>query len=415
MDESFLNDLRKALNNLYDLNHLRSSPLCKWFRLDNPFDAPIRLQHILEDAIGDLKPLHTKPHASHARETYELLSLRYLQQFSQKEVADQIGVSLSHMNRIQQKALEDLTAYLWKKYAFTEKSPLPEAGVDPLPGESMTAGSSGSPANPAADMAWMAVPSKEKSAVLEKHIQEVVDMLNPLLMKYPVELLVQPTPGSTEVLVYPAALRQILLMIITSMAQILSAGRIQLITHSDKTGAILELHGVGSTAGLSPLTEDLKTNLEIAHSLVHLSGGVLDFQFKGIEVNGILRLPVRASIPVLVVDDSRDALELLERFTLDTPYRVIAIDDPQQAVLLADKNHVQAIFLDIMMPRVDGWELLQKLRNHPATSGVPVVICSIMRQEELAAALGASAFLRKPVNQEALLALLDRLCGAQPA
>ncbi len=115
MDQTFIPELRKALNNMYDLNYLRGSPLNKWFGLDNPFDSPLRLQQILEDAIGELKLRIKKSPSTHAREIYELLSLRYLQQFSQKEVADQLSISVSHMNRIQQKALEDLAAYLWIK------------------------------------------------------------------------------------------------------------------------------------------------------------------------------------------------------------------------------------------------------------------------------------------------------------
>ena len=81
----------------------------------------------MEDAIGELKLRIKKSPSTHAREIYELLSLRYLQQFSQKEVADQLSISVSHMNRIQQKALEDLAAYLWIKYTLQEKKPAGDA------------------------------------------------------------------------------------------------------------------------------------------------------------------------------------------------------------------------------------------------------------------------------------------------
>jgi CheY-like chemotaxis protein len=66
------------------------------------------------------------------------------------------------------------------------------------------------------------------------------------------------------------------------------------------------------------------------------------------------------------------------------------------------------IVLDVMLPDVDGWELLGRLRAHPGTQDVPVIVHTILPQEQLARALGADAFLRKPVGREALLALLDR-------
>jgi CheY-like chemotaxis protein len=66
------------------------------------------------------------------------------------------------------------------------------------------------------------------------------------------------------------------------------------------------------------------------------------------------------------------------------------------------------IILDVMMPDIDGWEILGRLRSHPSTSAIPVVVCTILAQEELALSLGASGFLLKPITRQALLEELDR-------
>ena len=69
-----------------------------------------------------------------------------------------------------------------------------------------------------------------------------------------------------------------------------------------------------------------------------------------------------------------------------------------------------------MLPDIDGWDMLGRLRAHPKTSDKPVVVCTIMPQEQLALALGAAAFLQKPVSRETLLAELDRLtCQTEKA
>jgi CheY-like chemotaxis protein len=64
-----------------------------------------------------------------------------------------------------------------------------------------------------------------------------------------------------------------------------------------------------------------------------------------------------------------------------------------------------------MMPRVDGWELLARLRQHPITAEIPVIICSVLADEELAHSLGATAVVRKPVTKQAFLTALDRAIG----
>jgi CheY-like chemotaxis protein len=61
-----------------------------------------------------------------------------------------------------------------------------------------------------------------------------------------------------------------------------------------------------------------------------------------------------------------------------------------------------------MLPGIDGWELLGRLREHPQIGTAPIIVCTILPQEEFALTLGAAEFLRKPVSREALLSALDQ-------
>ncbi len=67
-----------------------------------------------------------------------------------------------------------------------------------------------------------------------------------------------------------------------------------------------------------------------------------------------------------------------------------------------------------MMPGVDGWEILARLRQHPLTGNLPVIVCTILPERELALALGAAGFLPKPVTRQALLGALRRAAGEEP-
>ena len=64
--------------------------------------------------------------------------------------------------------------------------------------------------------------------------------------------------------------------------------------------------------------------------------------------------------------------------------------------------------LDILLPDVDGWELLSQLHSSPSTRPIPVIICSIVRENELASCLGAVQYLPKPVHRQDFIRALDR-------
>ena len=115
------------------------------------------------------------------------------------------------------------------------------------------------------------------------------------------------------------------------------------------------------------------------------------------------------SIPVLVVDDNQEMIDLLSRFTQGTRFRVFGLQDPEQAIHQALAVDAKIVVLDVMMPKIDGWELLGRFRRHPDTMHLPVIILSILTQRELALSLGAKALVLKPVKQETFLSTLDQI------
>jgi len=67
-----------------------------------------------------------------------------------------------------------------------------------------------------------------------------------------------------------------------------------------------------------------------------------------------------------------------------------------------------------MLPDVDGWELLTHLHQHPATRHIPVLVCTVVHAEELARALGAAAYLAKPVRRAEFIEALRQLRPQAP-
>ena len=119
-------------------------------------------------------------------------------------------------------------------------------------------------------------------------------------------------------------------------------------------------------------------------------------------------VPAIEQLAVLCIDDNADTLQLYKRYLAGGRYLFAGLRDPQEALAVAGSLAPRIIVLDVMLPGVDGWELLGRLRAHPRTRDVPIIICSILPQRQLALALGAAGFLQKPLTQEALLQALDR-------
>ena len=119
------------------------------------------------------------------------------------------------------------------------------------------------------------------------------------------------------------------------------------------------------------------------------------------------------STTVLVIDDDPSVRDLLTRFLLKEGYRVLVAPDGEVGLQVARRERPDAITLDVMMPRLDGWEVLKRLKSTPETANIPVVMCSIVDNTGLGFALGASDYLTKPIDRRALTTALAPFRGSE--
>ena len=117
-------------------------------------------------------------------------------------------------------------------------------------------------------------------------------------------------------------------------------------------------------------------------------------------------------LPVVVlVDDDRASLDLMSAYLDDAPVRVMRATDGVAALELIRAVPPAAVVLDIKLPRLDGWHVLGELKASPATVAIPVVIASVVDDRHRGLALGASAYLLKPVSRDDLLDALGSVGG----
>ena len=102
---------------------------------------------------------------------------------------------------------------------------------------------------------------------------------------------------------------------------------------------------------------------------------------------------------VLVVDDEREIRDLLKEFLTDEAYEVILASNGKEAIELAEREHPDAILLDVKMPEIDGIKVCQRLKEEPSTQFIPIiVITGYVDNKILAIEAGADDFVHKPIN-----------------
>lgn len=111
---------------------------------------------------------------------------------------------------------------------------------------------------------------------------------------------------------------------------------------------------------------------------------------------------------VLVVDDEPAACELLASYLSPEGYATSSAHSGVEALDLARRLRPSCVTLDVLMPSGSGWETLHELRRHPETQDIPIIVVSVVDKRRLGMALGASDYLIKPIEREALLRAVER-------
>ena len=109
---------------------------------------------------------------------------------------------------------------------------------------------------------------------------------------------------------------------------------------------------------------------------------------------------------VLVVDDNQQNLELLQAYLEDMDCETIPANDGPQALDIIADNPPDLILLDIMMPKMSGFEVCKRLKNDPKTSDIPIIMVTALNEFgdiERGLDSGTDDFLSKPVNKLELL------------
>ena len=411
--KSFIRELRRALNYLYDPSVLRNSPLAELLGVHDRETAASALQRILTGAIQSLEPDNAVPRGSSSWRVYHVLRYRYAEQFTQAEVAIDLGMSERQLRREQRAALDVLADYLWSHYDLSPRAHL----LQPRSSQANEALSeSETLPSREQELDWLEKSFPIETANVGEIIESVLTTVRPLTQAAGVHVestVPDDLPHST---VHLTATRQAFVNVITAAIRYVSRGRIAIEAEALPREIRVRIHARKRLGVSAPSRGDANESLELAQQLLRLSGGSAEItsDADGKETFiATITLPIAEQVKVLIIDDNVDTLQLFQRYLSGSRYRFIGVSDPEEVLAAAERLTPQIIVLDVMLPEIDGWVLLGRLREHPKTRDVSIIVCTIMLQEQLALALGADGFICKPVSRTAFLSALDEQLEAQ--
>jgi len=384
----FENLVKDALTNMFDYAALETHPL---------LDAGIRpssehkgsrsdyLKSVLLECINSLKPGDIDfDFFSIEWRSYVILSQRYLENISSPELAKKLLLGERQIRRSQKKAIRAVALILWDRI-HTQK--------DMLSDETETNG----------------FVINRELINLNQVVQSIIDLFQNNLISESVAVNLDPSQVSLTVNSDRIILRQIIIRIFNLLLKKTDCHQIQLNMEQHGEDVNLLFNLPGATFKM----DQFLTFLHSEENQINQWLNELNIQLEGFSSLQGFRLLVRfigqEKKLILVVDDQEPALKMYERYLSRTSYKVYGLSKATKVLYKAIELNPALILLDIMMPKLDGWEVLQSLRLNEKTKHIPIIVCSAWGEPELAKSLGANYFLRKPIVQKELLNILESL------
>lgn len=396
----FEQQVREALAHLYDPNFQPAELLCMTLGCDQQ-DKFYAVKRALHAAIEALKPVPDTPPGARSRRLYDLLRYRYIQALTQDETAARLGITPRHLRREQQEAVHALANLLWAQRASHQ------AATEPLPTSRLVSREDADPAlefrsQVRAELAALQNSAPGVVADVAEVIQSVCKVGDVLTTRHNVRLQVGMIPPNMKVTIHPSALRQILVTAIEKLTQHMATGEIQI--NTQPVGSDIELNVTAT-----PFKSMRRLDSAFIQEILSMQGGAFTIAENDEQLTLCVRVPVASRALILVVDDNHDLVHFYRRYVASTRYEILHAPDGQSVFDLAERHVPDVIVLDIMLPDADGWELLTRLREHVVTASTPIIICSVVRREELALALHATLYLAKPVRRQQFIQALEQV------
>lgn len=388
--DEFTEQVRQVLERLFDLPYLYQHPLAATWRTSDDETAgshAAALRQAVQAAIEALNPGDSTPFRAPQARLYQLLHLHFMEGLSVQESAHELAISERQAYRDLRRGVETVALSLWYQRESASGKPARATDLSSIDAEVERLDVRLSQV----DLGQCLVRSARSVERLGQTRNVTLDFVSPA--------------SPVQVWSYAAAVQQILTSVVSLVVQRAESGRVQVtaVRQGEAVAVVFRFQYDGEIGRLldhlSPAAGTLAGRLGWQMAERHLAGGDAE-----------LALQISMIGPnVLVIDDNEELLELVARYLSDHTVSVTTAASSEEGLRLARSTRPDAIILDVMMPGMDGWEALQTFKTWPETADIPIVVCSVFHDPELAYSLGASVVLAKPVRRGEVLAALHEL------
>lgn len=290
---------------------------------------------------------------------------------------------------------------------------------------------------------------------LQELIAGVINTAMGLIKEKPIKLSLKMPPDLPHVHADHTRVRQIMLNLLQNAAKFTKEGQINvtaevILDQPDSPEILISVSdtGIGIAEGdLEKLFQPFSRvngsltrkitgaglGLSISRKLVEMQGGRIGVESKlGEGSRFFFTLPVAVDTAlnqdhaggatnnrkvILAIDEDEKTLALYQRHLHPHGYQIIPLTDPTLAITKVKQLNPHAITLDLIMPGMDGWQLMTALKADPQTKDIPIIVCSNLDERHKAMSIGAADYLVKPILENELLDSLTRLSskGNKPA
>jgi CheY-like chemotaxis protein len=368
----FRETVRELLEHLFDLPFLQQHPLARHPALQpvNGDETPTQsFRKFLLSVVEALQPTGGQAPGSQQTRAYSIVYLHYIDGMTVHEASHQLGISLRQAYRDLQRGVDSVASLMWERLQSTSATPDDDTPLDEV---------------------QRLLPRPETVDLLQL-CANAVRAIGPLAAQKAVMLHYAPQPEAVRVSTDRTVAQQILVHVLSGIIQHGQPAHLSISVEPGKQ----EAASVVMTCQDLSFRLDAGIRSDVTQQLAARLGWVMSLDDNVVR----LRLPP-ASRMLLVIDDNAALADLLDRYLDGTDYHVVAATDPLDGLRMCQTLQPQAVLLDVMMPNIDGWELLQRIRNNPATAEIPVIVCTVFNDAELAYSLGANYFLPKPVVRD---------------
>ncbi|MBI9047164.1 MAG: response regulator [Anaerolineaceae bacterium] len=387
----FISLFKDLINHLYDFTVIETHPLSAIMQTPTDFQGSRGeyIRKMILSEIESLKPQGIENIIDIEWRPYTILKKRYVEGINLGELSKTLSLSERQLRRDNNRAIQALAGRIWDK--------LIAGNIDGIVIEDSTI-----------DQMF---DVKLEMLDLNEVILGIENILHKRLEMESVSLDMDLTEESVQVMADRVVIRQILISLVGYFSNFHCTDLICLRTRIQNQHVSLRFS--------AELLEELKKGeekedlLESTRYWIRQMNGDITVKIPANERYGILeinfKLPAAQRKIILVVDDQKPTQQMFKRFLSHTSFQVIGTTDPERAIALARQYKPSLITLDVMMPEIDGWELLQAMKTNPETKDISVLICSAWEEPDLAQTLGAAGFLKKPVRQRDLLEAFESL------